>query len=66
MYLESGLADGQFHLLFNITENMCNLADEAKASNLTAIVHPLWQQYTNIPIECPIEAVSKTNSYLFI
>lgn len=52
------LADGHFHLLFNISENICSLADEAKAS-LAMAIQPLWQQYTNAPFfTCSVAAVS--------
>ncbi|XP_055319836.1 uncharacterized protein LOC129577215 [Sitodiplosis mosellana] len=57
VYLESMLADGHFHLLFNISENICSLADDAKASSFALAIRPVWQQYTNAPLfECPIVA----------
>lgn len=62
-------ADGHFQLLFNISENICSLAVEAKASPLAAAIRPLWQQYTNTPLfECPIVPVSikKKVSFIYI
>ncbi|XP_031622065.1 uncharacterized protein LOC116340042 [Contarinia nasturtii] len=52
---ESALADGHFNLLFNISENLCHLAVEAKTSGVASMVRPIWQQYTNLPLECPVE-----------
>lgn len=50
--------DDQFLLLFNISDNVCDRAMEAKSSPIAMLVLPFWKKYTNIPMECPIEAVS--------
>lgn len=58
VYLGSKLLDGHFNLLFNITENLCDAAEEAKKTNLATVVRPLWTEYTNVPFGCPFEPVS--------
>lgn len=61
LYMGSSLANGHYHLLFNFSQNVCHLADEAKATAIASIVRPLWEAHTNIPFGCPIQAVSIHN-----
>lgn len=58
VYLGSKLIDGHFSLLFNMTENLCEMAEEAKKTNLVSVVRPIWESYTNAPFGCPFEPVS--------
>lgn len=66
MYLGSKLLDGQYNLLFNVTENLCDVATNMKKAKIGEIMRPLWEQHTNIPIGCPIDAVSIYYTVVFM
>lgn len=62
----SNLANGHYHLLFNLSQNVCSLANETKASVLASIVRPLWEAHTNAPFRCPIQPVSIKSFHNFM
>lgn len=62
MYLDHQPTDGNSHLLLNVTEDMCNPSEEANGFQLKSVLHSVVQQYTNIPIGCPVKAVSKNQT----
>lgn len=57
VYLER--MDGNSLLLLNLTEDLCHPPEEANGFQLKSIMHSMWLQYTNIPLGCPVEAVSQ-------